>query len=58
MHILSVGRAKPPHYYDQDQLVAALEQAWTKQHHNVRDGFLLEGANSESSASSKSRLAQ
>ncbi len=36
MNILSVGRAQPPHYYDQDQLVAALEQEWAKQHHNVR----------------------
>jgi alkylresorcinol/alkylpyrone synthase len=35
MYIASVGRAFPPHYYDQETLIAALEGVWKAQHHNV-----------------------
>ena len=34
MRILSVGRAFPRHYYDQDQLLAALQRHWNAQHFN------------------------
>ena len=34
MKIASVGRAFPPHYYDQDQLLDALRVYWQAQHHN------------------------
>ena len=34
MYIASVGRAFPPHYYDQDQLLDALRVFWRQQHHN------------------------
>ena len=34
MQIASVGRAFPPHYYDQDQLLDALRGYWQAQHHN------------------------
>ena len=34
MRIASVGRAFPPHYYDQEQLLAALKGYWSAQHHN------------------------
>src|SRR5258708_37254578 len=33
--ILSVGRALPPHYADQDTLIAALREEWVKQHYNL-----------------------
>ncbi len=36
MHILSVGTAHPPHFYDQDQLLAAFERNWNEQHHNPK----------------------
>src|SRR3954465_14544968 len=32
--VLSVGRALPPHYGDQDALSALLRKLWLKQHHN------------------------
>src|SRR5439155_380266 len=32
MRIASVGRAFPPHYYDQETLIAALEQVWGSRH--------------------------
>ena len=35
MQILSVGTALPPHYYDQDTLVAAFKEEWGRRHHNV-----------------------
>lgn len=34
MRIASVGRAFPPHYYDQHQLLGALREFWVEQHHN------------------------
>ena len=34
MHILSVGRAFPAHYYDQHQLMDALRVHWLKEHFN------------------------
>ncbi len=34
MQILSVGRAFPEHYYDQDQLLDALRSHWLKEHFN------------------------
>ena len=36
MKILSVGTALPPHYYDQEALLAAFKQEWGRQHHNTR----------------------
>jgi len=33
--IRSVARALPPHYADQEQLIAAFRSAWAKQHFNV-----------------------
>ena len=33
--ILSVGRALPPHYADQQTLTAALRAHWARQHHNA-----------------------
>jgi alkylresorcinol/alkylpyrone synthase len=35
MKILSVGTALPPHYYDQETLLAAFKEAWSKEHHNT-----------------------
>jgi alkylresorcinol/alkylpyrone synthase len=32
--ILSVGRALPPHYADQESLISALRRLWVKQHFN------------------------
>jgi alkylresorcinol/alkylpyrone synthase len=34
MRIAAVGRALPPHYYDQDTLLAALRQRWADQYFN------------------------
>ena len=34
MRILAVGRAFPRHYYDQDQLVEALQEHWLTEHFN------------------------
>jgi alkylresorcinol/alkylpyrone synthase len=36
MSILSVGRAFPPHYYDQETLIAAFLQHWAGAMHNQR----------------------
>ena len=36
MRIASVGRALPPHYYDQERLTAALRDLWSSRHGNVR----------------------
>ena len=33
--ILAVGSAFPPHYYDQESLLAALEARWGERHHNL-----------------------
>ncbi|RLE35624.1 MAG: type III polyketide synthase [Acidobacteria bacterium] len=35
MNIASVGSALPPHFYDQETLLAALRANWTQRHHNV-----------------------
>ncbi|HEX6201895.1 MAG TPA: type III polyketide synthase, partial [Thermoanaerobaculia bacterium] len=35
MRILSVGSAFPPHYYDQDELLAALRELWAARHYNL-----------------------
>ncbi len=34
MHISSVGKAFPPHYYDQSELLSALKAEWAREHHN------------------------
>lgn len=34
MHISAVGKAFPPHYYDQDELLAAFKAEWNREHHN------------------------
>ncbi|MFT6160748.1 MAG: alkylresorcinol/alkylpyrone synthase [bacterium] len=36
MKIAAVNTARPPHYYDQDELLAAFEVMWATQHHNPR----------------------
>lgn len=36
MQILGTGTAAPPHYYDQEALLAAFRAAWASQHHNPR----------------------
>jgi len=33
--IRSVGRALPPHYADQEMLIAAFRKGWAEQHHNL-----------------------
>ncbi len=33
-HISAVGKAFPPHYYGQDELLAALKAEWAREHHN------------------------
>ncbi len=33
-HISAVGKAFPPHYYDQDELLSALKAEWAREHHN------------------------
>ena len=33
--IAAVGAAFPPHYYDQEQLIAAFRALWGKRHHNL-----------------------
>jgi alkylresorcinol/alkylpyrone synthase len=35
MRIASVGRALPPHYYDQDTLLAALQRRWADRYFNL-----------------------
>ncbi len=35
MRIASVGSALPPHYYDQDALIAAFRKHWGKRHFNL-----------------------
>ncbi len=35
MHIAAVARAFPPHYYDQDALIAAFRALWGQRHFNV-----------------------
>jgi alkylresorcinol/alkylpyrone synthase len=35
MQIASVGHAFPPHYYDQDTLIAAFRTVWGRQHFNA-----------------------
>ncbi|HSL82765.1 MAG TPA: 3-oxoacyl-[acyl-carrier-protein] synthase III C-terminal domain-containing protein [Thermoanaerobaculia bacterium] len=35
MRIAAVGKAFPPHYYDQETLLAALRGHWAKRHHNL-----------------------
>ena len=34
MRIAAVGSAFPPHFYDQEELIAALEELWAAQHVN------------------------
>ncbi len=34
MHISAVGKAFPPHYYDQGELLSALKAEWAREHHN------------------------
>ncbi len=34
MHISAVGKAFPPHYYEQDELLSALKAEWAREHHN------------------------
>jgi len=35
VRIASVGSALPPHYYDQQTLLAALQEHWGQRHHNL-----------------------
>ena len=35
MRIASVGRALPPHFYDQETLIAAFRAHWGQRHHNM-----------------------
>jgi len=35
LYITAVGQAFPPHYYEQDVLVAALRAQWGQRHHNL-----------------------
>jgi alkylresorcinol/alkylpyrone synthase len=35
VRIASVGSALPPHYYDQQTLLAALKEHWGRRHHNL-----------------------
>lgn len=35
MRIAAVGSALPPHYYDQDALIAAFRKHWSKRHFNL-----------------------
>ncbi|MDP2309193.1 MAG: 3-oxoacyl-[acyl-carrier-protein] synthase III C-terminal domain-containing protein [Pseudomonadota bacterium] len=35
MYIATVGRAFPPHYADQDTLIAAFRAAWAARYHNI-----------------------
>ena len=35
MRIASVGKALPPNYYDQDELLAAFRELWSGQVRNV-----------------------
>lgn len=35
MKIASVGSALPPHFYDQETLLAALRTNWSERHHNI-----------------------
>ena len=35
MKIAAVGSALPPHYYDQDRLIAAFRDMWGRRHHNL-----------------------
>jgi alkylresorcinol/alkylpyrone synthase len=35
MTIAAVGAAFPPHYYEQEQLLAALRAHWARRHHNL-----------------------
>lgn len=35
MYIAAVGTALPPHFYDQDTLIDAFEELWSKEHHNA-----------------------
>ena len=34
-HIAAVGHAFPPHFYDQDTLIAAFRELWGKRHYNL-----------------------
>jgi alkylresorcinol/alkylpyrone synthase len=34
MRLAAVGRALPPHYYDQEQLLAAFREHWAQEHYN------------------------
>ena len=34
MHISAVGKAFPPNYYDQSELLSALKAEWAREHHN------------------------
>jgi len=33
--VLAVGRALPPHYASQDEIIAALQEAWSRAHYNA-----------------------
>lgn len=35
MRLAAVGRALPPHYYDQEQLLAAFREHWAEEHYNL-----------------------
>ncbi len=35
MRVVAVGHAFPPHYYDQETLLATLRRHWARRHHNL-----------------------
>jgi alkylresorcinol/alkylpyrone synthase len=35
LRIAAVGKAFPPHYYDQETLLGALREQWARRHHNL-----------------------
>ena len=35
MRIAGIGKAFPPHYYDQETLIAAMRQIWSRRHSNL-----------------------
>jgi alkylresorcinol/alkylpyrone synthase len=36
MNIISVQKAHPPHYYNQEELLEEFKKLWAKEHHNIR----------------------
>lgn len=36
MQVLSVGKAHPEHYYEQDELIEFITEFWAEKHHNIK----------------------